>query len=117
MNLSTIIKQPLLTEKTLQQAKELSFFTVIVDASANKNQIRQALKQFFSLDCLDLKTSRLKGRSRRSPKSRSRIFQTPIKKAIFKLKKGQVFPGYELPKEKKKTKKSTKTIKKAKTKK
>jgi large subunit ribosomal protein L23 len=113
MNLSTIIKQPLLTEKTLQQAKELGFFTVIVDASANKNQIKQALKEFFSLDCLNLKTSRLKGRSRRSPKTRSRIFQTPIKKAIFQLKKGQVFPGYELPK-KKKTKKPVEKVKKSK---
>lgn len=91
----SIIKQPHITEKSLQQAKEHSRYTFLVDPKANKNQIKQAIQELFDVQVIDITTSILKSTTSRS--GRTGYYQTSPKqkKAVVQLKDKQSINYFE----------------------
>lgn len=93
MNPYTIIKRPLITEKTSQGREAKNAYAFEVDRKANKIQIKQAIEQIFKVKVLDINTIMMPGKGRRfgthlSPKR-------PWKKAVAKLKAGERIEVYE----------------------
>ncbi len=81
-----IIRRPLLTEKA-NLAMEEGRYTFEVAASATKMQIRDAIKQLYSVDAVKINTSIHQGRDRAFKHG---LMKGKVsKKAIVRLKDGQ----------------------------
>ena len=88
--MSRIIKRPVLTEKSLQEASQ-GKYTFIVDLKAGKKTVADAVQQAFKVSVLSVRTRILKGK-------RIRIRGTRLQKLGSKLKKAtvQVAPGQKI---------------------
>ena len=117
MNLTYLVKRPIITEKSLKLAGQHKY-TFEVDPQASKNQIKTAVEKFFKVDVQAVYTLNVTGKMRRK-RGRRGFYQTPNwKKAIVQLPKHQsidLFETKEQPVEEKKGKKSSgaKDVKKA----
>jgi len=94
MDLKTIIKKPLITEKAMKVAQD-NRYTFIVDQRANKGQIKEAVRRFLKVEPVRVWTMKVKGEERWSSGRRRKIKVTNFKKAIVELKKGQKLDFYE----------------------
>ena len=85
---SEIILKPMLTEKSLSEAK-MGRYTFLVAKNANKKEIKDAIQKFFSVHVTRIHTNRVKGS--RTKRTKAGIFKTPFvyKKARAVLEKGQ----------------------------
>jgi large subunit ribosomal protein L23 len=90
MNLyRSIILQPVVTEKSMEQAEEQRKYHFKVHTGANKIQIRNAIEALFNVHVTDVNTMNVVGKSRRRS-YRYRIGKTAHwKKAIVTLAKGE----------------------------
>lgn len=95
MNAYVIIR-PVITEKSLQMAREENAYTFLVATQADKREIRNAIEQAFDVNVLDLKTIRLPGKTKRTGKKRSSTQQADRKKAIAILAQGQKIEAFNL---------------------
>ena len=75
-------------------------YTFKVDRKATKNQIRKAVEEKFGVEVVNVRTIRIKGKSRLSGKRRKKIKLGDWKKAIVEIKKGQKIEGFEIEHEK-----------------
>ncbi len=91
-----VLIRPVITEKSLQMAKESNAYTFLVDPKADKTAIRAALKAAYKIDILDLKTITLPGGTKRTGKKRVRVNVAPRKKAVAILPKGQKIEAFDL---------------------
>lgn len=89
-----VIKQPILSEKSLQDAR-YGKFTFEVDLKANKKKIADAVQEAFKVDVLDVKTRILKGRRVRVRGTFRQKETGKIKKATVKLASGQKISVFE----------------------
>lgn len=81
-----IIRRPLMTEKSTKLS-EKQVYTLEVDSSANKNQIKEAVESIFNVKVAKIRTTIMKGKPRRY---RFRIgYKSDWKKAYITLKEGQ----------------------------
>lgn len=88
MTLTYIIKRPLITEQSLQDASK-GIFTFEVSRSATKGQIKEAVEQFFGVTVEGVRTTTIASKPY-STRLRRRQLHTPVsKKAKVQLKKGQ----------------------------
>jgi len=94
MDLKTIIKKPLITEKAIKGAQD-NRYTFIVDQKANKGQIKEAVRQFLKVEPVRVWTMKIKGEERWSSGRRRKIKTAGFKKAVVELKKGQKLDFYE----------------------
>jgi len=94
MDLKTIIKKPLITEKAMRMAQD-NRYTFIVDQKANKGQIKEAVRQFLKVEPVRVWTMKVKGEERWSSGRRRKIKMANFKKAIVEIKKGQKLDFYE----------------------
>jgi len=94
MDLKTIIKKPLITEKAMKIAQD-NRYTFIVDQKANKGQIKEAVRRFLKVEPIRVWTMKVKGEERWSSGRRRKIKMANFKKAIVELKKGQKLDFYE----------------------
>lgn len=83
MKLTDVLKKPIITEKTLLLAGEENTYTFEVDKRANKNQIKQAVKEQFGVKVLAVKTTVLPGKKKRRGVTRLKTVTTPAKKKAF----------------------------------
>ena len=84
---NTIIS-PVVTEKSYGLAT-LDKYVFKVAPSANKNQIKQAIKDLFKVEVVSVSTVKMGSRRVRSMKT-GKYTNTPVeKKAIVQIKKGQ----------------------------
>ncbi|MBN1594561.1 50S ribosomal protein L23 [candidate division FCPU426 bacterium] len=93
MNSYTVIKRPLITEKTSRDKEKKNSYAFEVDRRANKIEIKQAIEQIFKVHVVDVSTNMMPGKNRRfgtrvKPKQ-------PWKKAIATLKQGERIQVYE----------------------
>ena len=86
MNLK-LLKQPHLTEKSVNQKEELNQVTFLVDKGANKVEIRRAVQELFGVKVLKVNTTVCHGKWRRLQGRWGR--RTDWKKAVVSLTKGQ----------------------------
>lgn len=83
------IIRPILTEKSLAQAKS-GRYTFEVRIDANKNQIREALNSSLGVKVKNIKTSILKEETRIITKSRRQVTGRKWKKATVELTEGKI---------------------------
>lgn len=96
MKLHTVLKQPLITEKTMADAVNQNAYTFIVDPKATKHQIKEAVKEQFQVDVIDITTAKNAGYTKKTGKRRLASTVPAIKKAVVKLKPGQSIKAFEV---------------------
>lgn len=89
INLSRVLIRPIITEKT-SNANAMNMYTFVVDKSANKMSIKQAVKHYFNVDVISINTTIAKGKVKRFGKSIGK--RSDYKKAIIKIPEGQTLP-------------------------
>ena len=65
MNAYTIIKRPVVTEKSTIQKEEFNQLTFEVDKKANKVEIARAIEKIFKVKVLDVRTAKVLGKTKR----------------------------------------------------
>jgi large subunit ribosomal protein L23 len=66
MEVTTIIRKPLVTEKSTYDSSELNRYVFEVDRRASKPQIRQAVEELYGVRVLGVATQNRKGQQRRN---------------------------------------------------
>lgn len=91
MHWRDIIRRPIVTEKGYYLANDLDQYGFVVDARANKIQIRQAIEKAFGVSVSKVRVSNLPAKSGRSYRTRKmRIRRPAYKKAIVTLSDGSI---------------------------
>jgi large subunit ribosomal protein L23 len=88
MDLTQIIKKPVITEKTIKAMQD-GCYVFVVDKRANKHQIKEAVEKIFEVKVEGVRTIKIKGKKRRVGRLRGEVSLPSFKKAVVKLKKGQ----------------------------
>ncbi len=93
MNLSEVLRRPLVTEKnTINQSQGKYGFEV--DGDANKDQIKRAVEKAFKVTVTGVNVMTVRGKERRV--GRKMVLASSWKKAVVTLKAGdkiQIFEG------------------------
>lgn len=84
MLIANIIKKPIITEKSLSDARS-GIFTFEVDKNANKFQIREKIEELFNVHVKKITSATFKGKKRMSGKKRTPVYKPDRKKAWVKL--------------------------------
>jgi|TARA_B100000900_G_scaffold414649_1_gene441908 large subunit ribosomal protein L23 len=64
--LYTLIKAPIITEKSAQLSEKYKQVIFKVDLDANKREIKQAVEKLFQVEVLSVTTSIVKGKTKRN---------------------------------------------------
>ena len=88
-----VVLRPLLTEKGTRLKEAGNQYLFRVDRTANKIEIKQAIEQLFKVTVLDVRTLRVRGKTKRLGRFQGR--RPDWKKAIATLKEGDVIELYE----------------------
>ncbi len=86
MNIREIIRRPILTEKSLR-GNAIGKYTFEVAPGANKQTIRQAVEDIFSVQVRKVNVLNIPGRTRR--RGRYTYAAPGMRKAVVTLKPGQ----------------------------
>lgn len=89
-----IIKRPIISEKSLADAKD-GYFTFLVDRAARKQEIANAIEKRFEVKVIDINTSNYKDQTKQQRRVRLSFTISGYKKAVVKLKKGQKIGLFE----------------------
>jgi len=95
-----IIIKPIITEKSASRFKD-GIYLLSVSKDASKTQIKDEVKALYGLDVLSVNTIKLPAKQVKFRRQKGR--RSVRYRAVVKLKKGQVFPGIDIPKQEKKT--------------
>ena len=95
MLISPIVKKPLISEKSLLDAK-LGIYTFIVDKRANKIEIGREIESLFKVNVTSIKTEIVKGKEKSVGKKRIKTRLADRKKARVRLKTGQSIELFEV---------------------
>jgi large subunit ribosomal protein L23 len=93
MNAYSVIKRPIVTEKTSIQKEKANQVTFEVDMNANRVQIRKAVEEIFNVHVAGVRTAHVRGKF----KQRGRIIgkRRDWKKAVVTLMPGQRIDFFE----------------------
>lgn len=89
-----IIKKPIISEKSLGDAKD-GYFTFLVERSARKQEIANAIEKKFEVKVIDINTLNYKDQTKQQRKVRLSYSISGYKKVIVKLKNGQKIGIFE----------------------
>ena len=92
MNIYTVVRRPLVTEKTVAKKEAERTLCFEVDPGANKVEIRSAVEKLFKVKVEDVRTSNYPGKLRRRGKFSG--YRPDWKKAYVKLKAGEKVPEF-----------------------
>ncbi len=93
MNLTDVIKGPIITEKLDKAREELHKYSFLVDRDANKTEIRHAVEKLFKVNVTEVRTVIVRGKSKRVGKTFGR--RPNWKRAVVTLKDGQSIDLFE----------------------
>ena len=88
-----VVLRPLLTEKGTRLKEAGNHYLFQVARTANKIEIKQAIEQLFKVTVLDVRTLRVRGKTKRLGRFQGR--RPDWKKAVATLKEGDVIELYE----------------------
>lgn len=91
----SVVIRPLITEKSIQDAKK-GKFTFVVVKQADKRAITKEVSERFKVDVIGISTVTVKGRTQRTGKRRIEKVLTAWKKAIVTVKEGQKIDLFEV---------------------
>lgn len=93
MNLSDVIKGPLITEKLDKAREKFRQYSFIVDRKANKHDVARAVETLFKVTVEGVNTNVVRGKIKRVGRS---IGKRPnFKKAVVTLKEGDSIELFE----------------------
>lgn len=110
MNIQTILIKPLVSEKSFNGAEKRNEYTFLVAGVATKPQVRVAVEESFGVKVLSVKTSVSKIKTRKRGRF-TVIKKAEFKKAVIKLKAGDVIEVFEVEKNESKSKTKSKSKK------
>ena len=88
-----VVLRPLLTEKGTRLKEAGNQYLFRVAKTANKIEIKQAIEQLFKVTVLDVRTLRVRGKTKRLGRFQGR--RPDWKKAVATLKEGETIELYE----------------------
>lgn len=91
----SIIKKPLITEKSLKDAAR-GIFTFIVDKKANKIEITKEVESQFKVHVLAVTTEIIKGKRKQVGRKKNIVRLPDVKKARVRLKSGEKIDLFEV---------------------
>jgi len=89
----SILKKPLITEKSNLLKEELNQIIFEVDKKANKIEIKEAVEKLFKVNVIKVHTINMQGKIKRLGRSRGK--KPDWKKAIVTLKEGEHVDFFE----------------------
>lgn len=89
-----MIKRPLVSEKSMAQAKN-GLYTFEITLDANKNELTKLIEKKFSVDVVSIKTITIKGKKKTQRRVRRSYFTPDVKKALVQVKSGQKIALFE----------------------
>ncbi len=92
MKLTSVIRRPLITEKTTILREDGRTLVLQVAADANKVQIRQAVEQLFGSKVAEVRTASMHGKLKRQ--GRFAGHRPDWKKAYVRLREGEKLPEF-----------------------
>lgn len=92
-NVYSIIKSPVITEKSMAKTAEGNKVVFWVDPSANKRDIKTAVEKVFSVNVIDVNTQKVPGKVKRLGKFAGK--RPTRKKAYITLKEGDKIEMFE----------------------
>lgn len=95
MNSQDIILGPVISEKSMKDAKS-NKFTFKVSMKAHKKMIKKTIEDKFKVNVLDIATMVVKGKRIRAGKRRVEILQSAWKKAIAKVAPGEKISLFDI---------------------
>lgn len=95
MIIANIIKKPIITEKSLTDARK-GIFTFEVDKNANKNQIKEKIENLYKVHVKKVTSANFKGKKRLVGKKRSPVYEPDRKKAWVKLAQSEKIDLFEV---------------------
>lgn len=87
--------KPLITETTMNLAKK-GWYTFASDKNETKDTLREVIGRIFKVKVTDIKTIVVKGKNKRSPRSRKIRSLSDWKKVMVKLKEGQKIELFDI---------------------
>ena len=93
MNLTDIIKGPIVTEKLDKAREDAHQYAFLVDREANKSEIADAVEKLFKVSVTAVRTSIHRGKVKRIGRSIGR--RQNWKRAVVTLKDGQSIDLFE----------------------
>ncbi|MEQ8315835.1 MAG: 50S ribosomal protein L23 [Phycisphaerales bacterium] len=87
MHPSTVIKKPIVTERSTAAMADENRYTFLVDRRADKTSIKRAVESLYGVSVLGITTQVRKARERRL--KYGYVQAPPTKKAIVRLAEGQ----------------------------
>lgn len=94
MDLNYVLKRPLITEKA-SVLNAQGRYVFAVDRQATKKEIKDAVEKIFKVKVIGVQTMGVKGKKRRSLRTKKQIAQANWKKAIVGLKEGDKIDIFE----------------------
>lgn len=95
MELSQVLKRPIVTEKSLARAAAFNEYSFEVERKARKEQIAEAVARQFKVKVEEVRTLSVSGKRVRSGKLRRGKKKVVYKKAIVRLKTGEKIDLFE----------------------
>lgn len=93
MNIYSVIKKPLITEKTTIEKDDRNVIAFVVSSDANKIEIKDAVKTLFNVEVASVKTVNVAGKVKRVGKNIGK--RSNWKKAYVTLKEGSNVDFFE----------------------
>lgn len=93
---SLLVKQPVITERSLQRANEENIYTFMVAKEANKNQIKDIIEHTFSVNVVAVRTITRQAGQKRTGRKRQVVAVSSTKKALVKIKEGQTIAAFDI---------------------
>ncbi|EKD67563.1 MAG: 50S ribosomal protein L23 [uncultured bacterium] len=98
---SPILIRPYITEKTMQLA-QTNWFSFVVALYANKAQIAGEVAKMYKVNVVNVRTSVVTGKMKRTGKRQRPIQKPTWKKAMVQLKAGQTIDAFQIQEQEKK---------------
>jgi large subunit ribosomal protein L23 len=92
-NVYSIIRRPLVTEKTTIQKEESNKVVFEVDGRANKIEIKNAVQKLFNVSVMNVSVMNYRGKRKRLGRSAGK--RPDWKKAVVTLKQGDTIEFFE----------------------
>ena len=93
MELTHVIKGPLITEKLDKAREKLRHYSFVVDRDATKHDIKRAVSTLFKVTVEDVRTTIMRGKVKRLGRSMGK--RPNFKKAFVILKEGDKIELFE----------------------
>jgi len=87
MNITQVLRKPLLTEKSNNMKADKNIVCFEVDRHANKIQIKDAVEKMFGVKVVSVTTANIQGKNKRMGRSLGK--KPDWKKAYVKIKEGE----------------------------